>query len=48
MDVPQVRAIVRHIVMNLLPLNTSRKASLKSKRMLAAATDQFRAGLSGL
>ena len=41
-------AIVRHIVMNLLRLNTSRKASLKSKRMLAAATDQFRAELLGL
>ena len=29
-------AIVRHIVMNLLRLNTSRKGSIKTKRMLAA------------
>lgn len=40
-------AIVRHIVMNLLRLNTTRKASLKSKRMLAATLDQFRAELLG-
>ena len=37
--------IVRH--MNLLRRNTTRKASLKSKRMLAAAIDQFRAELLG-
>lgn len=41
-------AIVRHIVMNLLRLNTSRKASIKSKRMLAATVDQFRAELLGI
>ena len=41
-------AVVRHIVMNLLRLNTTRKASIKSKRMLAASTDQFRAELLGL
>lgn len=41
-------AIVRHIVMNLLRLNTTRKASIKSKRMLAASTDEFRAELLGL
>ena len=41
-------AIVRHIVMNLLRLNTTRKGSIKSKRMLAAATDQFRAELLGV
>lgn len=29
-------AIVRHIVMSLLRLNTSRKGSIKTKRMLAA------------
>ncbi len=40
-------AIVRHIVMNLLHLNTSRKGSLKTKRMLAATSDTFRAELLG-
>lgn len=40
-------AIVRHIVMNLLRLNTTRKASIKSKRMLAATVDEFRAELLG-
>jgi hypothetical protein len=33
------------IVMNLLRLNTTRKASIKSKRMLAATIDEFRAEL---
>ncbi len=32
-------AIVRHIVMNLLRLNTKCKESIKSKRMLAATID---------
>jgi predicted transposase YbfD/YdcC len=41
-------AIVRHIVMNLLRLNTTRKASIKSKRMLAATIDDFRAELLGV
>ncbi|WP_407280864.1 ISAs1 family transposase [Aromatoleum evansii] len=41
-------AIVRHIVMNLLRLNTTRKASIKSKRMLAATLDEFRAELLGV
>lgn len=41
-------AIVRHIVMNLLRLNTSRKGSIKTKRMLAATSDIFRAELLGL
>lgn len=41
-------AIVRHIVMNLLRLNTSRKGSIKTKRMLAATSDMFRAELLGL
>jgi RNA polymerase-interacting CarD/CdnL/TRCF family regulator len=41
-------AIVRHIVVNLLRLNTTRKASIKSKRMLAAAIDQFRAESLGV
>ena len=40
-------AIVRHIVMNLLRLNTSRKGSIKTKRMLAATSDTFRAELLG-
>ncbi len=41
-------AIVRHIVINLVRLNTSRKASIKTKRLLAATSDQFRAELLGL
>ena len=41
-------AIVRHIVMNLLRLNKSRKGSIKTKRMLAATSDTFRAELLGL
>ena len=41
-------AIVRHIVMNLLRLNTSRKGSIKTKRMLATTSDTFRAELLGL
>lgn len=41
-------AIVRHIVINLLRLNTTRKASIKSKRMLAATIDKFRAELLGV
>lgn len=40
-------AIVRHIVMNLLRLNTSRKGSIKTKRMLAATSDTLRAELLG-
>ena len=41
-------AVVRHIVMNLLRLDSTRKASLKSKRMLAATLDDYRAKLLGL
>ncbi|NMG03046.1 ISAs1 family transposase [Azoarcus taiwanensis] len=41
-------AIVRHIVMNLLRMNTSRKGSIKTKRMLAATSDRFRAELLGV
>lgn len=41
-------AIVRHIVMNLLRLNNSRKGSIKTKRMLAATSDKFRAELLGV
>ena len=41
-------AIVRHIGMNLLRLNKWRKGSIKTKRMLAATSDTFRAELLGL
>lgn len=38
-------AIFRHIVMNLIRLNTSRKGSIKTEGMLAATSDRFRAQL---
>jgi len=41
-------AVVRHIVINLLRLNKSRKGSIKTKRMLAATSDAFRAELLGV
>ncbi len=41
-------AIVRHIMINLLCLNSSRKGSIKTKRMLAATADAFRAELLGV
>ena len=41
-------AVVRHIVMNLLRLDSTRKARLKSKRMLAATLDDYRTELLGL
>ena len=40
-------ALVRHIALNLLRLNTARKASLKTKRLLAATSDDYRAELLG-
>lgn len=40
-------AIVRHIIINRVRLNTSRKASIKTKRLFAATSDQFRAELRG-
>lgn len=40
-------AIARHIVINLLRLNTSRKGSTKTKRMQAATSDRLRAELLG-
>lgn len=40
-------AIVRHIVLNLVRLNTSRKGSIKTKPLLAATSDQYRAELLG-
>jgi predicted transposase YbfD/YdcC len=41
-------AIVRHIVMNLLRLNTTVTAGIKNKRLLASASDSFRAEVLGL
>ncbi|MDD2990694.1 MAG: ISAs1 family transposase [Zoogloea sp.] len=40
-------AIVRHIVMNLLRLNSTVKAGIKNKRLLASASDEFRAEVLG-
>ncbi len=37
-----------HIALNLIRLNTSVKTSVKTKRLLAATLDQFRAALLGL
>ena len=41
-------ALVRHIALNLLRLNTARKTSIKTKRLLAATSDEYRAELLGL
>lgn len=35
--------VVRHIVMNLLRLNTTSKVGIKNKRLMASASDEFRA-----
>ncbi|CAI08564.1 putative transposase (IS4, fragment) [Aromatoleum aromaticum EbN1] len=40
--------VLRHIVLNLLRHNTTRKASIKSKRLLACMEDDFREELLGL
>lgn len=41
-------ALVRHIALNLIRLNVSRKrTSIKAKRLLASVSDQFRAELLG-
>ncbi len=40
-------AIVLHIVMKRLRLNTTRTARIKSRRRLAVTIDEFRAGLLG-
>lgn len=40
-------ALVRHIALNLIRLDTSRKTSIKTKRLLAATSDEFRAHLLG-
>jgi len=39
---------VHHIVMNLLRLNTARKASIKSKCLMACSDDGFRVELLGV
>jgi hypothetical protein len=41
-------AVVRHIVMNLLRRNSSRRGSIKTKRMLAATSDRFCAEVLGV
>ena len=41
-------ALVRHIALNLIRLNTSVKTRIKTKRLLAATSDEFRATLLGL
>jgi predicted transposase YbfD/YdcC len=40
-------ALVRHIALNLIRLDSSRKTSIKTKRLLAATSDAFRAALLG-
>ncbi len=40
-------ALVRHIALNLIRLNTSVKTSIKTKRLLAATSDEFRTALLG-
>jgi hypothetical protein len=40
-------SVVRHIALNLIRLNTSVKTSIKTKRLLAATSDEFRAALLG-
>jgi transposase-like protein len=40
--------VVRRIVLNLLRRDTSRKVSIKSKRMLACIEDEFREQFLGL
>ena len=39
--------VLRHIVLNLLRHNSSRKVSIKSKRLLACSEDEFREQLLG-
>ncbi|NMG72972.1 ISAs1 family transposase, partial [Azoarcus communis] len=40
-------ALVRHMALNLIRLDTSIKTSIKTKRLLAATSDEFRAALQG-
>ena len=39
--------MVRHIALNLIRLDTSHKASIKTKPLLAATSNEFRAELLG-
>lgn len=41
-------ALVRHIALNLIRLNTSRKASVTSERLPAATSDEYRVDLLGV
>ena len=41
-------ALVRHIALNLIRLNTSVKTSIKTKCLLATTSDEFRPTLLGL
>ena len=40
-------ALVRHMALNLIRLDKSIKTSIKTKRLLAATSDEFRAALLG-
>ena len=40
-------ALVRHMALNLIRLDASIKTSIKTKRLLAATSDEFRATLLG-
>ncbi len=39
--------IVRHVILNILRLNPARKGSTKTKRLLVATSDIFRAQFLG-
>jgi len=39
---PENLAIIRHIVLNILKKDTTKKASVKRKRILAALDDNYR------
>ena len=40
-------ALLRHMALNPIQLDTSIKTSIKTKRLLAATSDEFRAALLG-
>ena len=42
---PENLAIIRHITLNMIRKDTSRKASVKRKRAIAALDDNFRSTL---
>lgn len=42
---PENLAIIRHITLNMIRKDTSRKASVKRKRAIAALDDNFRSNL---